>query len=206
MKITVIHGEDTNTSYSTLVNLKESIRKKGWTITKQFGSNDLFDRKQVYFCDDIAKVKKGDLDVDGFMIIYSDHELTPNQLKILPRDAKIQKFDLPKIIFNFLDSFYPGNSKKILNLLHQLVERESVELVFAILVKHVRDLYWVKVDEAGLPYPDWRVLKIMKQADKFTIEKLQETINVLSEIDIKTKTTGEKLGTLLDFTILTNLQ
>lgn len=206
MKITLIHGEDTNGSYKALTELRNSVKKKGWTVTKQLGSSDLFDKKQVYFCDDISKLKKEDLGGDGFMIIYSSHELTPNQLKILPKDSKIQKFDLPKIIFNFLDSFYPGNAKKVLNLLHELTSRESVELVFAILVKHIRDIYWVKVDEAGLPYPDWRVLKIMKQADRFKMEDLKLVINKLSEIDVKAKTSTEKLGTLLDFVVLTNLQ
>lgn len=215
MKTILIHGEDSLTSYKKFNDLKASVKKKGWTLinlnpkeelSQQLVSGNLFSEKIVYILDDFMKLKLQSFDNNSFLIIYSNHELTTLQLKVLPKDTKIEKYDLPKLIYNFLDSLYPGNAKKSLQLLNQLVEREAVELIFAILSRLVRDLYWVKADEAGLPYPDWRALKLLKQADKFSKEKLKLIINSLSKIDVKSKTSDSDLRTLLDFTLLTNLQ
>ncbi len=215
MKIILIHGEDSLTSYNKFNELKFSVKKKGWTLINlnskealsgQLVSGNLFSEKIVYVLNDFSKLKTKSFDNNSFLIVYSDHELTVSQLKILPKGTKVEKYDLPKIIYNFLDSLYPGNTKRSVILLDQLVQREPVELVFAIFTRFVRDLYWVKIDEAGLPYPDWRALKLLKQADKFSKESLKLMINALSQIDVKSKTSNSDLKTLLDFTLLTNLQ
>jgi len=74
------------------------------------------------------------------------------------------------------------------------------------LARHLRDLYWVKVEEESLDYPDWRVLKLAKQAAKFTTSDLEFLISALSEIDIKTKTSDSDLRTMLDLMIVKYLK
>jgi DNA polymerase III delta subunit len=123
----------------------------------------------------------------------------------LPKGVKLEEFKLPRLIFDFLDSFYPGNSKRILKILHELVVKEPPEFIFALLAKHLRDLFWVTTNNP-LPYPPWRVSKLKAQAVKFKKEDLKTLIEELSEIDIKVKTSEAELTPSLDLLIVRQLQ
>jgi DNA polymerase III delta subunit len=120
--------------------------------------------------------------------------------------AKVEEFRLPKSVFAFLESFVPGGSGRCLKLLHGQLEKEAPEFIFALLGKHVRDLYWVKVAPESLEYPTWRVSKLAKQAKAFSEEKLQKTLNSLAKIDFSAKTSSQDLSSLLDLLIVTQLQ
>ena len=119
---------------------------------------------------------------------------------------KEEEFEPPKTIYKFLDSFYPENflmSKKYLNL---VLENESIEMVFATLAKHMRDLFWIKSDPKTMSYPTWRMEKLKMQAKKYSLQELKEMIKNLSKIDIKVKTSDKTILTLLDLLIIRKLK
>ncbi len=113
---------------------------------------------------------------------------------------------MPRNIFKFLESFYPGNSRGCLNLYYDVINGEPVEFLFSLLSKQVRDLYWVIVEPSTIPYPSWRVAKLEYQSKHFKKNDLVDLIKRLSKLDIRTKTTKQNLADSLDLLILTNLQ
>ena len=113
---------------------------------------------------------------------------------------------MPVILWNFLEGLYPGNSTKSIQKLHILFEKEAPELIFTLIAKLFRDLYWVKMDAMTLPYPSWRVGKLKAQSLKFTVDQLRLLIASLTEIDIKVKTSKSDLVTELDLLIIKQLE
>ena len=219
MRITVIHGENSTSAYEKYRQVVDTAKAKGFdmiliTDIKNIVSQNLFEDRNFFVLEKPNKVKISDWKwfkdnsskYNSNLLIYSDREISAITFKNLPKDAKIEKFDYPKIIFNFLDSLYPGNSQKILRLLNDLVKQQPIELVFSMIARHLRDLYWAKIQAETMDLPDWRVLKLAKQSEKFELEDLKRIINELTEIDIKVKTSDNDLKELLDILILKNLK
>lgn len=219
MRISLIHGEDKEKAYLRYRELVDGSKKKGFEIInltdiKNISGQSLFEDKIVFTLLNASKIKltdwkwlnKNAASYNSNLLIYFDGNSPVGVLKQLPKNASIQKFDLPKIVFTFLDSIYPTNSKRILSLLNDLIKNEPIELVFHLLSRHLRDLYWSKVSFETMDLPDWRILKLKKQSDKFELEDLKNFINYLSEIDIKTKTSDEDLKSLLDIVITKQLK
>src|SRR5258708_7001683 len=214
MRISLIHGENSTKAYEKFRQLIDSSKKKGFDIVqindiKKIVRQSLFEEKIVFVLNKPSKIKLNDWKwftknapkYNSNLLIYNDGNLPSLILRAFPKEASIEKFDLPKIIFTFLDSFWPGNSKNALKLLNELVINEPIELVFHLLSRHVRDLYWVKVSADSLEIPDWRKSKIKNQSDKFSLEVLSKVINELAEIDVKSKTSNEDLKSSLDILI-----
>jgi DNA polymerase III delta subunit len=86
-------------------------------------------------------------------------------------------------------------------MLTQVLETTPMELLVAMLARHLRDLYWVLEGGAGMNLPSWRAGKLHTQAVKFTKETLQDTINALAEIDIKSKTSDTDARFLFEILI-----
>ena len=76
-----------------------------------------------------------------------------------------------------MDTIIVGNSKRCLQFLHQVLEREPVEFVFALLASLFRDLYWIKADPVTLKLPPWRAQKLKRQAAGFSEDQLKQIIN-----------------------------
>lgn len=225
MEILVIHGDHTLKSYEKLRDVIDTSKTKGWLIQKisegdklsfpeVLTGQELFEYKRLLVVEEINKIKKNDLDwlatnnktLDGFLVLYSASTIAKSVLKLLPKGYKTEEFRLPKLIWRFLESFYPGNTRVCLELLHEVVKTEPDEFVFALLARHLRDLYWVKDTPKSLPYPSWRVGKLKVQVKRFNNGKLKMAINSLSDIDIKVKTSKAELISSLDFLIATHLE
>ncbi len=218
MRISLIHGENHLLAYEKYRNLIDASKVKGFEIIAiddihKIVSQSLFEDKVVFTLEKANKVKLNDWKwlaknapkYTSNLLIYYEGSAPVTVTRNLPKDAKIEKFDLPKIIFNFLDSFFPGNSKNSLKLLNEVVVNEPIELVFHLLSRHLRDLYWVKVSKETMQIPSWRIGKLSSQASKFPERNLKETINELAEIDIRSKTSDENLKSLLDIFIIKSL-
>ncbi len=225
MKTILLHGDYTQASYERLQKFIKVAKKRGWEI-QRINSNKslsppealtsaaLFASNRLFVLEDVRSIKKQELEwlakksvkIEGNLVIYHGGFLPQTILKSLPKDTKIEEFKLPRLIFAFLDSFFPKNNKKALNLFHQVSEKEPVEFIFALLSRHLRDLYWVKVDAEGLNYPSWRISKLKKQAKFFSESLLKEVILDLAEADIKAKTSKASLKDSLDFLIITKLE
>lgn len=104
--------------------------------------------------------------------------------------AKIQRFDLSRTIFKFLDSVFSGNRKISLSLLKQCLTQDTPEMIFYMFSLRVRSLIIaLDLGEKGLTdMPRWQQNKLIFQAKKFGLEKLLIVYKQLLKIDIQQKT------------------
>jgi DNA polymerase III delta subunit len=226
MNIILLYGENAPLLQLRLDRYLEHAKKKNWQIdffnsdfkgslAEFLSSGNLFAHERIFIVEEGQNISQKDIDwigknndqLSGYLIIVAQGRPSAKLLKGLPKKTKLEEFKLPKLIFSFLDSFYPGNCRKTLTLLKEIEKNEPVEFVFSLLAKHLRDLYWVSLNENPMPYPEaWRIAKLKAQAKKFDDETLKKNIAVLSEIDIMAKTSQGELGELLDQLILTCLE
>jgi hypothetical protein len=219
MRISLIHGENLSLAYGKYRELVEGSRKKGFEIisikdVKNITSQSLFEDKIVFILEKPNKVKpdswkwlaKNASKYNSNLIIYYDGNAPAVIVRSLPKDFRQERFDYPKTLFAFLDNFWPGNSQKVLRLLNDLVKTQPTELVFHMLSRQLRDLYWSMESEETMEIPDWKVLKLTSQAKKFTKESLTKCMVDLAEIDILSKTTDSNLKSMLDIWIVKNLK
>lgn len=224
MNITLIHGEDKSKSGQKLIELMDYYKNKGTSIERidlrdkdindVLSSVSLFPGERVFIIEDIKSISDGTLawlkknadNMESDMILYSDKELTKTQINSLPNIHKEYNHKIPKVIWSFIESFYPGNAKNCLQLFRKVVKNEPDQFVFEMLARQVRDLYWVKMDPKGYDGPSWKKGKLASQASKFTQEDLKIVIEKLADADVKSKTSNDKLPDLLDFIIITELE
>lgn len=226
MKITLIHGEDTTASRKFYLEAIDHARAGGFVVSdistqtnldlgEKLTGGSLFEEKILFVHDKLKNLTPSDLGwliknsqkYEGELVLWYEGNAPLRIIKALPKGVGIKKFDLPRIIFNFLDSFYPGNSKNVLRILGELVKLQPIEFVLFMLGRHLRDLYWVANDNVIVPnYDGWRIKKLTNQAGRFTNERLRKIINLLSEADIRSKTTDSSLKEFLDLTIVTQLK
>lgn len=224
MKIIVLHGEDLVKSYGRLLKFIETAKARSWevvyvdelpqTLQEILTGASLFGAERFFILKDVKRLAKKELDwlkkkyadLTGNLVIYHEGVLSQTFLKSLPKDTKVELFDLPKLIWKFLDDLYPGNSQKTVKEFHEIIERDAAEFVFTLIARHFRDLYWVKVEPASLPYQSWRVGKLKKQANNFSIYQLKDFITELSKIDIEVKTGKNDLVSALDLLLIKQLE
>lgn len=96
----------------------------------------------------------------------------------------ITKFDLPKYVFQFIDTFS-------LNLFDKSLSSSEPEMILGLLAKRLNELLIVK----SVPnhYPSWLSTKLKSQAQKFSETQLLELNSSLLEIDYAQKTSTSPL-------------
>ena len=140
------------------------------------------------------------------MVFYVEGKAGVTLTKNLPKNAVIEEFPMPILIWNFLDSIKKGNVKEVLRVFHKIVEKDPVERVFVLIFKLFRDLYWVKKEPESINYQSWRVEKLKRQASLFTLQELEEIIASLAKIDIEVKTGQSSLLSSLDLLMVKILE
>lgn len=223
MYILILHGENTNDSFKRMAEVIAKCKEKDWEILRLNSSDQslaelisspsLFAKKRLLVVEKISEVSKKDMEwlnkngdnSSETIVFYSDKLLTAPTIKSFPKSSKIEEFKLPKYIWNFLDSFFPGNVKNSIYLLKKVLEREASELVVALLARHLSSLYITKIDRSKLGLPEWRVTKLSSQASRFTKEKIEEVIAELAKIDVESKTSKSNLADSLDMLIIKTL-
>ena len=225
MKISVIHGENSSASATFLKSALEALKGKGIEISRissesklnlieTLTSDNLFFKKSVFVLENPTKIAEKEIKwlvknadrLRGELYIYHDSVISASIVRKLSEVSDVREFKLPKTIFSFLDTFAPGQARRCLLYLHELLKKEPPEFILALLGRHLRDLYWVKVAPESLEYPDWKTSKLKSQAALFKEEKLKKLINLLAKIDVSTKTSSQKLGSSLDLLIASQLQ
>ena len=225
MKVILLHGDHSLDSYHRLQKLIQVAKERGWEIIKigskdnlslpeKFTTSNLFQGERLFVVENLTKIKKAHLEwfkknvkrLSGTTIIYHTNTITGGLLKLIPKASKTEEYKLPKLIFKFLESFWPGNSTNSIRLLHEVIKDESPEFVFNLLSRHLRDLYWVALDKDSMSYPGWRISKLTHQAKRFEEGKIAELINTLAETDIKVKTSKASIIDSLDFIIASELE
>lgn len=224
MKITLIHGDNQVAARDRFLKIVETIKARGWDVVVINSTTKLADQltSNSLFSDNILFVRENNVDkispedftwmsknFTGYninLLLYHKGNLAKTVVNKFPKETKVENYDLPKELFKFLEIIYPGNSQEVLKFFHNLIKTEAVELIFTMLARQVKDLYWIMMDEKSTGYPSWRIGKLKSQAKRFTQKQLESFINELSEIDIKTKTSQGQLTHLLDFLFVKTLE
>ncbi len=226
MKVTLVHGEDSIASRNRLNKIIETLKKRDWDLVelkpkstellsqRVSTSNSLFSVKTLYLLYDFNSLKPQDIEslsnlpksLDSNLLFWQDGVASSKLINNLPKNSNIEVFEIPKTIFIFLDSFYPGNANVCLKFMHQTIETQPVEMVFAVFAKYLRDLYWSTIPNSDLNLPAWRLTKLRKLAARFDQEKLKNYLMEISDIDVNSKMGGGQMMTLLDLFIVRALE
>lgn len=223
MKVVIISGEDIQKArkrYGDIVakmteRNTQAVAVKAGTgeVTRAIGGGNLFAEEQLFTVDngkdltaeEIAFVSSIDQSEPGNILIFIAGTAPQALLKGLPK-ATHETFTLPKDLFPFLESLYPGNAKAALTLYTRLTKSEAPELVIAMILRHLRDMWWVMVDPKTTGYPDWRAGKLAKQAQKYTDGSLVAFYESLVTLDCAVKKGEDSLETSLDFVLAKYVQ
>src|SRR3989344_5065068 len=191
MKVVAVFGDDIEKARTRVSAIIAGVKARKWEIVHidpqngslggQLVSQSLFPVETLYVALDAKKIPAHELDwirdhtseIDARLLLYFAGNIPADIKKSLPEDAQYESFSLPKEIFAFLDSFWPGNKKRCLELLLTIEKNESVEFLIAMLGRHLRDLIWIKVGDKGMSALPWRKQKLMRQAERFDEMKLR---------------------------------
>lgn len=180
MKIIVLHGTDSQKSYSRLTKFITEAKKRGWEIVndKIEDTLSLFGSEKLIIIRDYKTLSKTDLNltetISGYLVIYHKDVLPKTFLNSIIIE-KEEKYDLPIILWRFLDTFN-------IDLFHELLKTNAVEYIFAMIAWKLKQIYRTKSNpEVG------------------------QSISELAEIDVKTKTGKIDLKLALDLFILKRL-
>jgi len=224
MKTIVIAGDDTEKINLRLRQLIQSAKEKSYSISKISDANvnlesllrasDLFFDKKFILVEKISFLTKDDFaaiskysDFQNLVLcILSQKAVSRQKLKLLGSNLKVESYNLPAVIWKFLDSLKPKNAKNALDYLSKVSEVEPIELTFHLLSQRFIQLYLAKVKPSELKLQSWQVVRLQSQAENYSERDIKALIEKLSEIDVEAKTGKGDLRSLLDFFIAANLE
>lgn len=225
MKIILLHGDNWTKISDRLTKFVDVAKTRGWRIERidsnanfnfreKLSSISLFDEEKLFIVDNIKSLKKKDIDwlkkdfkkLSGNLILASSNTLSKTVINSFPKFDKIELYEIPKKIWSFLDSVYPGNYKLSLKLLHEVLESVAPELIIFLLSRYLKDLYIALVSPESLSYEPWRIRKLTSQAGKFSKVGLKKVINLLARADYAGKTGESDLVSALDLIIVSQLE
>ena len=208
--ITIIHGEDTLQSHNFLFSLLQRAEKQGLPIIKinpqnatpekitTFLENDLFDQKNLLLFHSPQKfplsIKKqlfsqlSSLKPKHEIIFFSEKTLNKTFLKNFPQ-ANIRHFKPKAIIFYFLDAFGEKKKEKALKFLAQINQREE-GIMFYFLAQRLEDIFLIKTNQISYLHTKapWQKEKLIKQAQNFSRQEIENLLTNLTELDYQQKT------------------
>ena len=214
----ILHGEDSTKSYNRLITLVEDQKAKQIEVITQdaaelditylrqeIGSSGLFGTTKCFviknlFSGNKSKNKEKLLEViaqnhDHKIIFWESKALSATALKPFAK-AQIENFPISPVIFKFLDSLHPGNTKQILLSWKKLLEEGTEpEFAFAMLTRQVRLLIQAKSGPGNLKMAPYPARLITSQATYFSLDHLLDLYQMLYEIDIQVKT-GKSTATI----------
>lgn len=227
--LTIIHGDDIQTSRNLLLDFKKkfpnSITVNGENVSltdlvQILDGEGFFNENKTIIIEKILSRKKSlkasdtllDLikakTLEKDIIIWEGKELDKKILSLFPHSV-IRTCNLPQTLFLFLDSLRPKSGIKLLSLYHKTLETIEPEMVFHMLVRHVRILLSLVnsngefIEEVKRLAP-WQLNKYQKQAKFFSETQLRSLHKKLYILDYqqKTGTLPVTLDTAIDMLLL----
>ncbi len=204
----IFHGDNTVLSRKRLSEILASVRKDNWEVVNFDWSSGkkqellTLGQSQSLLSTGVVVVvenfftnnKKANeiltgLKIDEFtaFIFWESKTVTSSHLKGLKKFV-IQEFKIPTVIFNFLNSLAPGNTKTMLMTLEESLRKDAAELLLVMIARHVKNLIWVKFEPESMIMQDWQKQKLSTQAKKFTKEQLYLLHTKLLVLDRGAKT------------------
>lgn len=139
MKIIILQGSDINKSYERLTKFIDVAKKRSWEIIyDDLGvTQSLFGNEKLIIIRDLKLITAKNLEIlnklEGNLVIYSEKKVPVTITKLLPKDTKTENFDLPILLWKFLDNMTVKG-------LHQIVESQAVEYIFAMIVWKIKKI------------------------------------------------------------------
>lgn len=224
--ITIIHGENNVESRKILGQKVEQAVKNGIEIVRIDGSKigmeevrtstesgSLFGKNKLVVIENFLSSTKSlnkQKIIDYLSLSKFDNEIVLWEGKEINRNnfitgAQVVVFKVNQVIFRFLDSLRPGNSKEMLQLLTEAKESEDAEMIFYMLIRQARLLLMARdLGRDGLnELSEWQQSKFYKQSRFFSIGQLRDLYNHLLVIDFgqKTSTDVYSLSSRLDLLV-----
>lgn len=121
------------------------------------------------------------------IILWEDKDMGKTVLSGLGPKTRNLQFKISPLIFEFLDSLKPHNAQVLLSLTEKLFVQDAPELVFAMLVKRLRQLLILR--DGGTPEGliGWQAGRLTTQAGHFTLEQLSMMYKKCCEIEYSIK-------------------
>lgn len=145
-----------------------------------------------------GKIKHDDIigyllknDFKNDLVIWEEKENKSKDLQNLSRKAQVIQLNLSTLLFKFMDNLLPASSN-ILPLYNELIEKESAELIFFMLKRHLRSLLLSRFSQPAKPMDfsqllPWQLAKLTKQASLFDQTKLKILYKDLLKIEYEVK-------------------
>lgn len=221
--IIVLHGDNQVASREKFIVLREDAIKKGFNVVNLDGKAtdtskiDLYSQTTTllgqgtavfiedFFTNKKVKNKEQSFTPGGEVVFWEPREVTKSELAKFPESWKVEYFPIPKLIFKFLDSINFKNQKETIAMLHEVLQKETPELIIPLFSWHIRQLIWAKQDPKSLAVPSWKVQRLLAQASQVTLEELYHFHEKLLKLDrsIKTSTNPLPLISSLDLILTT---
>lgn len=228
--ITIIHGDNTDESREHFLKVKTEFQNlfslEGQNTVESdlvdfFSGGNLFYEEKNLAIENLLSKNKAGKNLDQLVAILNQHEgksniilweekeISQKNLNLFPR-ASVQIFQIPKLIFNFLDNIFSGNGKNLIVIFHKLLENTPVEIILYMMVRQLRFLIAVSsegeldtIEELGKMAP-WQRVKLEKQAALFDRDKLINFYHKLYNVDLSSKTGALSTPTAhaIDFLLL----
>lgn len=209
--ITIIHGTDQNTSRNQLNILKS---KYGDTVFID-GNADMavvrqnFDNAYLFYQENkkllifekifsqkavnrplLDLFKKISPNVD--ILIWEDKEIKTREFTAFSTGTRVLRYNLPVVIFRFLDNFFPGNAKTEISILNSLEISMTPEIILFMLIKQLRLLIQLKAKTASgsselKTIMPWQKSKLINQSSYFTLDQLTGIYENLLTVDYESK-------------------
>lgn len=225
--ITIIHGDNIAASRKSFTELRQRannpvmLRGGAFTLTdlvQIFEGGELFAQNKAIFIEDLfIKVKKGqELEIytdyltkqakDNEIILWEGKIIAKTQLSLI-KDATVQLFKLPTLLFSLLDAIKPNNSIALISTAQKVISDVGDEILFSMLIRQMRILLAIReraaIEEVKRLAP-WQKTKLIQQAAAFTSEHLITLHRMLLSIDSTRKVGASSLplSASIDFFLL----
>ena len=202
----IIHGDNQIASRAHYLGLKKKAESAGQQVVTLSGdsltlselvnsssSTSLLGTEIIVFIEGLfsrrpSNEKKAllsflELHLDVQIYTWDDKDLS-TQVKNYPV-KNVTKFDLPKYVFQFIDTFS-------LPLFHKSLESSEPEMILGMLAKRISELMIVKTNPGH--FPSWLSTKLKQQASKLSDDKLTLLSQQLLDIDYAQKTSTSPLN------------
>lgn len=189
MNVIILHGDDTVKLYARLTKFNTEAKKRGWKVTdfnmSEVENQSLFGEECFFILKDYKSLTKKDIEklekYTGNLVIYHEGKIPALAIKQF-KSSKIELFELPQLLWKFLDSLDNINSSTV-KLFHDLIKTQPVEFVLAMIAWKLRKKYIANQNA-----------------------NVAQMITELSEIDVNVKTSKVNLIDALDLLITKHLQ
>jgi DNA polymerase III delta subunit len=212
----LFHGDSTKDSRVLLISALEKERAAGHEIHTLEGekiaprdlesalqTESLFSEESLVIENLLSRLRSKDKDAclalvknyvgDKNIFLWEKKEITKVNLANLPSSAKISNSRAPQLLFNWLETIYPGNQKSCLALLHDLRSTIDDLFLFTMLARQISYLIMMKSGTSP-KFAPWQMGKLRSQAAKWEETALQSLLYRLLEIDEAVKTGQTKLS------------